>query len=288
MQEFVETFSCVQHTYPMPSVLNINMMNTPSGMCTRALGQVSNRLNIDTNAHDTRINFDFGTTAKVIFRTGAIVANNSTGAASTDRHFSLYFKNIGQFSTLPVRLISFSGRPMNNNSIEINWATELEIINKQFEIQRSFNGKDFETVAIAFSLEGSGTKAYKVIDKLPAGSPTRVHYRIKQIDIDDKYSISKIISVNLEESGNAFIKLSPNPVENAFSITINDSKTFAQSIRIVDMSGREVYRRNLSGLKTQLLSLRCTEQANMQRSGMYVAELAFNDGSRMTQKIIRK
>ena len=91
----------------------------------------------------------------------------------------------------------------------------------------------------------------------------------------------------MEESGNTFIKLSPNPVENAFSITIDDSKTFAQSIRIVDMSGREVYRRNLSGLKTQLLSLD-VQQANMQRSGMYVAELAFNDGSRMTQKIIRK
>ena len=95
------------------------------------------------------------------------------------------------------------------------------------KFRRSFNGKDFETVALAFSLEGSGTKAYKVIDKLPAGSPSKVHYRIKQIDIDDKYSISKIISVNLEESGNTFIKLSPNPVENAFSITINESKTFA-------------------------------------------------------------
>jgi hypothetical protein len=29
-------------------------------------------------------------------------------------------------------------------------------------------------------------------------------------------------------------------------------------------------------------------QANMQKPGMYIAELTFNDGSRSTQKIIKK
>jgi hypothetical protein len=287
MREYVEAFNCVQHTHPFPSVLGINMMNTSSGMCTMAMGQVANKLNIDTNAHDTRINFDFGTTNSVSFITGAMVDNNSTGPASTDRHFSLYFKNFSNVSTLPVRLLSFSGRPLTNNSVQINWVTELEVNNKQFEIQRSFDGKDFQTVAIAFSLEGSGTKAYKITDKIPAGSPSKVYYRIKQIDIDDKYSISKIISISLEESNNMFIKLSPNPVENEFTLTLENSSTPLTSIRIVDMSGREIFRKSLAGLKTNMHRLDA-RQANMQKPGMYIAELLFADGTHTTQKMIKR
>jgi len=287
IREYVDAFNCVQHTYPYPSVLGITMMNTTSGMCTRAMGQVANKLNIDTNAHDTRINYDFGTTNSVTFVTGAMVDNNSTGPASTDRHFSLYFKNFSNISTLPVRLLSFSGRAMSQNSVQINWVTELEINNKQFEIQRSFDGKDFQTVAIAFSLEGSGTKAYKLTDKLPASSPSKVYYRIKQIDIDDKYSISKIITISLEESNNRFVKLSPNPVDNEFTITLENNTTPVTAIRIVDMSGREIFRKSMAGLNTNMHRLDA-RQANMQKPGMYIAELLFADGSRSTQKMIKR
>jgi hypothetical protein len=287
MREYVEAYNCVQHTHPYPSLLNINLMNTSSGMCTMAMGRVANKLNIDTNAHDTRINFDFGTTNAVNFITGAMVDNNSTGPASTDRHFSLYFKNISTFSTLPVRLLSFSGRAIDKSSVLINWVTELEVNNKQFEIQRSFDGKEFQTVAIAFSLEGSGTKAYKITDKIPSGSPSKVYYRIKQIDIDDKFSISKIISINLEESNKMFIKLSPNPVENEFTITLENNSAPVSSLRIVDIAGREIFRKNLAGLKTNIHRLDA-RQANMQRPGMYIAELFFADGSHTTQKMIKR
>jgi len=287
IREYVEAYNCIQHTHPYPSVLGINMMNTSSGMCTMAMGQVANKLNIDTNAHDTRINFDFGTTNAVNFITGAKVDNNSTGPASTDRHFSLYFKNFSNISTLPVRLLSFSGRAMSQNSVQINWVTELEINNKQFEIQRSFNGKEFQTVAIAFSLEGTGTKAYKLTDKIPEGSPAKVYYRIKQIDMDDKYSISKIISISLEESNKTFIKLSPNPVDNEFTITLENNTTPVSAIRIVDMSGREIFRKSTAGLNTNMHRLDA-RQANMQKPGMYIAELLFADGSRSTQKMIKR
>jgi Secretion system C-terminal sorting domain len=287
MREFVEAYNCIQHTHPYPSVLGINMMNTTLGMCTMAMGQVANKLNIDTNAHDTRINFDFGTTNSVMFITGAMVDNNSTGPASTDRHFSLYFKNFSNISTLPVRLLSFSGRALNNTSVQINWVTEMEVNNKQFEIQRSFDGKDFQTVAIAFSLEGSGTKAYKLTDKIPEGSPSKAYYRIKQIDIDDKYSISKIITISLEESNNRFVKLSPNPVDNEFTITLENNTTPVTAIRIVDMSGREIFRKSMAGLNTNMHRLDA-RQANMQKPGMYIAELLFADGSRSTQKMIKR
>ena len=190
-------------------------------------------------------------------------------------------------SKLPVRLLNFSGTLVSSNTIQINWVTELEVKNKQFEIQRSFTGKDFQTVAIVYSPEESGMNAYKITDKIPAGSPSKVYYRIRQNDLDEKYSISKIIIISLDETNNLFIKISPNPVENEFSISIENNGTPVSTIRIVDINGREVFRKSLVGLQTNMHSIDA-RQANMQRPGMYIAELTFNDGSHSTQKIIKK
>jgi hypothetical protein len=287
MREFVETFNCVQHTFPTPSLLSISTFNTGSGMCTRAMGQVANKLNIDTNAHDTRINYDFGTTLGFQVKTGAQVNNNSTGPASTDRHFSLYFKNFAVMSSLPVRLLSFSGKALDEATIELKWVTEIEINNKQFELQRSLDGKEFATVAVVLSLDGSGTKAYSYKDALPAGAPSKVFYRIKQIDTDNKYSISNIITVNSARDNSVGMKISPNPVASDFAINLENNQQGAHALRILDISGRVVFRQSLNGQKIPVIRLSAS-QARMDTPGIYVAELVFQDGSRLTQKMIRQ
>lgn len=288
LREFVQTFNTTQHTYANPTTLTVSMFNTTTGMSTLAVGQVANITNIDTNAISTQINFSFGTSNSVTFKTGAYVDNDASNSQSTkDRNFSLYFKNIGTLTTLPVRLLSFSARPVSKTDVQIKWVTELEVDNKQFEIQRSFDGKNFETVAIALSFDVNGIRSYTITDKLPAGSPSKVFYRIKQIDLDYKFSISKIITINLEESNNPFVKLTPNPVVNEFSIIFENSNTPVSAIRIVDMNGREVFRNSLSGTNNNILRFD-TRQANMQIPGIYIAELSFKDGSRSIQKIIKK
>jgi hypothetical protein len=53
------------------------------------------------------------------------------------------------------------------------------------------------------------------------------------------------------------------------------------------MNGREIFRKNLAGLNTNMHRFDA-RQANMQKPGLYIAELLFNDGTRSTQKIIKK
>jgi hypothetical protein len=286
LQEFVETFDAANYTVANNTSLTVSKVNTSTGMSTKAYGNRNEKPGIDTTALDTQINFDFGTRSSVTFKTGVSITKTSS-SGTIDRFFCIYFKNTLTLSTLPVRLLSFSGRPMGNNSIQLNWVTELEVNNKHFEIQRSFDGKNFQTVAIAMSIDGSGTKAYKLTDNIPAGSPSKVYYRIKQVDLDEKYSISNIITINLTESNNLFVKLAPNPVENEFSITLENNSSPVSAIRIVDMNGREVFRKNLAGVNTNMHRFDA-RQTNMQKPGLYIAELLFNDGSRSTQKIIKK
>jgi hypothetical protein len=285
LQEFVETFDAANYTVANNTGLTVFRVNTSTGMSTKAYGHKNDKPGIDTTAIDTQINFDYGTRSSVTFKIGVSISKTSS-TGSTDRNFSIYFKNIIALTPLPVRLLSFSGRPMSSNSIQLNWVTELEVNNKHFEIQRSLDGKNFQTVAIVMSIDGSGTKAYKLTDNIPAGSSSKVYYRIKQVDLDEKYSISNVITINLTETNNFFVKLAPNPVGNEFSITLENNSSPVSAIRIVDMNGREIFRKNLAGLNTTMHRFDA-RQANMQKPGLYVAELLFSDGTRSTQKIIK-
>lgn len=287
IREFVEAINPVQHTVVNPTLLTVTLLNTGSGLAVNALGRVDTKADIDTNAHDTRINFDYGTTTSFTIKTGAVIDNNSGGQASPVRFFCLYFKNFVNAGTLPVRLLSFNGKSLGNNTIELKWVTEIEVNNKQFEIQRSFDGRNFNTVAIVFAKEGSGIKAYNMKDVLPAGSPAKVYYRIKQVDIDEKTSITHAITVNSAKDNSLAVKVTPNPVVNDFTINLENNQQEAQAVRIVDLSGREVYRSTLAGQKLSAIRLNAN-QARMQTPGIYVAEVLFQDGTRMTQKMIKQ
>jgi hypothetical protein len=288
IQDVVETYNALGYDMLPTSKVSVYHFNTPSGASTKAIGNHENdRQNIDTTAVNTQINFSYGNTSSVVIKTGILVNKTSSPNSQEERIYSIFYKNPFNLSTLPVRLLSFSGRAVDNGRIELKWVTEIEINNKQFELQRSFDGRDFTTVAVVLSLDGSGTKAYSYKDALPAGAPSKVFYRIKQIDTDNKYSISNIITVNSARDNSVGMKISPNPVASDFAINLENNQQGAYALRIMDISGREVFRQSLNGQKLPVIRLSAS-QARMDAPGIYVAELVFQDGSRLTQKMIRQ
>ena len=61
---------------------------------------------------------------------------------------------------LPVHLIRFQGNMNKNNKVTLNWTVaDNETVNS-FEIERSFNGRDFTTVGVVFASEKMGTENY--------------------------------------------------------------------------------------------------------------------------------
>ncbi|MFT3950345.1 MAG: hypothetical protein QM763_25485 [Agriterribacter sp.] len=85
-----------------------------------------------------------------------------------------------------------------NKKAEITWATDKEQNNKQFEIQRSNGGEDFKTIAIFFTLKDSREiKNYKFKDEMKGVSGGKVSYRIKQVDLNDNCTFSKIVEINI-------------------------------------------------------------------------------------------
>ena len=101
--------------------------------------------------------------------------------------FSSSFDCPVHFEDLNVKLI--------NNKAEISWSTLTEKNNKQFEIQRSTDGKNFKTIAIVFTLQDSQeVRNYKFSDGLKGVEERQLSYRIKQVDTGEGFSFSKTVS----------------------------------------------------------------------------------------------
>lgn len=74
------------------------------------------------------------------------------------------------------------------NTVKINWQTSREIRHNYFEIQRSFDGVNYEVIALMFAMEDAEKgAAYKYHDHLPYNHPAgNAFYRLKLVDLNGK------------------------------------------------------------------------------------------------------
>jgi len=93
---------------------------------------------------------------------------------------------------VPVELVSFNAE-VNKAGVTLNWETATETNNKGFEVERKISGS---WAKIGF-VEGKGTTTeltkYSFTDKPNTSSVT---YRLKQVDLNGKYTYSKEINVS--------------------------------------------------------------------------------------------
>ncbi|MDB4162189.1 hypothetical protein N9772_07470, partial [Bacteroidia bacterium] len=84
-------------------------------------------------------------------------------------------------SPLPVELIHFDAQAAANHTADLHWVTASEINNSHFEIERSYDGRTFETVG---NVTGNGTTShlidYNYTDWSIAKSQNTAYYRLKQ------------------------------------------------------------------------------------------------------------
>lgn len=145
-------------------------------------------------------------------------------------------------TTLPVELISFEGRLLNEK-ITLQWITATELNNSGFEIQKSKNGRDWG--AIAF-VEGVGTitdtNDYAYQDVNPFSGIN--YYRLKQIDFDGAFEYSKVIAVEYNSSERS-ISVFPNPSSGLINLQIDNPSNQKMKIKILDSVGRIVWESKL-------------------------------------------
>ncbi|GAA4334759.1 hypothetical protein [Flaviaesturariibacter amylovorans] len=115
----------------------------------------------------------------------------STGTAAT---YALSFS-----TPLPVHLISFSGSKRNNLAV-LQWSSANEVDFRGYGVERSLDGRNFGSVGFVGARNEAGTMRYSFNDDLTMISTTRVFYRLKQLDLNGRYTYSNVISLALDQS----------------------------------------------------------------------------------------
>ncbi len=119
---------------------------------------------------------------------------------------------------LPVNLIAFFGKNFEKNINQLNWEVTNEKDFLGYEIQKSTDSQHFEKIDF---VKTNNSEKYQYEDILVNGSSIN-YYRLKLIDLDGKFSFSKIIALKNE----AEIKIFPNPVKNNIMIENSELEIF--------------------------------------------------------------
>lgn len=136
--------------------------------------------------------------------------------------------------TLPVKLVRFNATKVNQNVL-LTWTTLSEQNNKGYEIQRSADVKNWSMIGFVPSKTETGNSAestdYTFTDMAPLNG---VHfYRLKQIDLDQRFEYSEIRKISFARTSS--ISIYPNPVQSVVNISgleLNDV------IRLSNLSGK--------------------------------------------------
>ena len=190
---------------------------------------------------DTRLDF-FIVNSKVIFG-----ANNGDIVTETD----LYAVD-GVFSPLPVKLLDFTVTRKSADAI-LNWHTSQEINSKNYSIQRSFDGSNFEPVGTVAAAGNSATaKAYSFTDAGVMNSGKAIiYYRLVSTDVDGKSVISPVITLKITSNGKWNVKLLSNPVSENIKLLLSGITANVQ-VSVVDFNGKKLSTRQLPAINGQI------------------------------------
>ena len=192
--------------------------------------------------------------------------------------------NVNSFSTwtlaqllapLPVELMSFKVRSVDNEKVLLEWQTASEENNDFFEIQRSRDDLHFETIEI---VEGAGNsnviQTYQSWDEKPYSGKN--YYRLKQTDFDGAFDYSDIKVVEIKNSGSQ-ISVFPNPTSG----NLNFNESLSGDLMVKNVLGQTVWQMSDDDLQSLDLShlsagsyllLYLDEQDNLQTAKFIISK----------------
>lgn len=187
--------------------------------------------------------------------TDAATTNNITAISSSPSQFSVgtsgevngsnsydFFASSG-LATLPVELIHFVGEKLEFGNA-LSWKTGAEVNSSHFIIERSNDGRNFESIGMVDAVGFSDQVVdYGFVDQNPVEGNN--YYRLVQIDLDGTTYVKKMIVINsLDGSKIARFDAYPNPASEEINLQSNDFER-TDLIRISNDKGQIVKEINM-------------------------------------------
>lgn len=141
---------------------------------------------------------------------------------------------------LDVQMVSFSGQLQNKLAV-LNWTTSEETEPLQFDIEKSFNGNSFSTIATVNSHNDyqSEQNNYTYTDPVPLSGVT--YYRIRVRNAAGKSKYTKTIQLLTTNDPLSFVTVI-NPFSSELIFEISSEKSGKAEAELIDPSGRIIKR----------------------------------------------
>lgn len=147
---------------------------------------------------------------------------------------------------LPVTLINFKANKYNE-SVVLNWDATKETNFKSFEIEKSMDGIHFTNAGV---VNGQNLSNYSFTDNNLPNVKT-IFYRLKLIDIDGKFTYSKVVSIRVDTIfSNALVY--PNPAGNSLTIKLKNSLRESSLLKVNDIAGRIVLQQQINATQNNI------------------------------------
>ena len=201
------------------------------------------------------------------------VVNTANGASGDGTVVFDNFSNGGSAFALPVKLDNFDASK-DGAGVKLSWTASEETGVARYEIQRSVNGVNFQTIA---ALNAEAKRTYTFVDALPTASNN--FYRLRIVDQDNSIRLSHIVSVKSKVGKN--IEVYPNPVRS--TMVVQHPKAISGSrLQVVNLTGQVLKDLQIAP-NTVVTSLDLTGMSN----GSYY--IIFRSGSEsFTQRITKQ
>lgn len=141
---------------------------------------------------------------------------------------------------LPITLVDFTANRQGSNDVLVKWSTSMESNNKGFEVQRSTDAAEWTVIGFVAGAGNSQTlNNYQLLD--PGLDPGTYYYRLRQIDFDGKFELSKVAQVTIPGLALELMQNYPNPLTSGnTTIQYSIPKSCQAQIILYDQMGRPI------------------------------------------------
>lgn len=189
------------------------------------------------------------------------------GATSNNLPPGVTYPSLTTGGTLPIKLTGFSATG-EGSKVKLQWSTESEQNNDRFDVQRSADGRTWETIS---SVKGKGTFSsttnYTAYDNSPLKGIN--YYRLQQYDINGKSTASDVKSLKLGTI-KTLVSVSPNPARAGINFKfLNEGARNVLAV-LSDANGKVVYQQTFKEVQANTLN-----KLNLQQPapGIYILQL---------------
>ena len=181
---------------------------------------------------------------------------------------------------LPVNILEFTAHK-KDSIVLLQWTTTNQVNCKNFIVERSQNGKEFNVVVN--TIDASNTNQTKHIYQTTDNKPVKGfnYYRLKIVDNNGSVTYSQIVLIKFDTK-EPNVVLYPNPTSNVVNINIGFIPTLNDNVicEIFNVEGNKIVNQKIVSMVSQI-------DMTKQTIGMYLLKITNNTQNIITLQLIK-